>query len=338
MARLPHQNKLYCLMQGIRLTDSGDPGSPAVKLRQIRYFVAVYEEGSFTAAARRENATQSGLSMQIKDLEQALGVRLFERHPSGVSPTPIGRRLYEHSTRILREVSDIALDIASMSGAVTGEVHVGLMPTFTRAILAPALMAFAAEHPHVRVRVTEAYSGVLTQEIARQALDFAVVPPGHAVPGISSTYLGTDREYLVTATNTARTHLAPVELAREAGPIRLVVPGPTNARRGRIDRYLESAGVEVAETLEMDAMMGTLDLVARSGWVTILSGVLCAPDRDGARRKLHPLAGPPLTVDYVLIEPAARSLSQGARLFAEALSREMARLIEAAEPEQHQKT
>lgn len=307
-----------------------------LKLQQIRLFVAVYEEGSFTAAARREHATQSGLSMQIKDLETALGVRLFDRLPTGVVPTVVGRRLYEHAIRILREVGHLTDGIATLSGAITGEVHVGLMPTFTRAILAPALLSFSAAHPHVNVRVTEAYSGVLTQEVAKQALDFAIVPPGHAGRTIRSRRLGTDREYLVTRPDTNRTHLSPMELSRESIPIRLIVPGPSNTRRGRIDAYLETCGVPVAAILEMDAMMGTLDLVARSDWVTILSGVLCAPDRDGRTRKLHPLVNPELNVDYMLIEPSTRSLSPAARLFAEAITVEMLRLIDQATCSGHQ--
>jgi DNA-binding transcriptional LysR family regulator len=301
-----------------------------LKLQQIRYFVAVYEEGSFTAAARREHATQSGLSMQIKDLEMTLGVRLFDRLPSGVMPTVIGRRLYEHATRVLRDLDHLADDIATLSGAITGDVHVGLMPTFTRAILAPALLSFSAAYPHVNVRVTEAYSGVLTQEVAKQALDFAIVPPGHAGTTIRSCRLGTDREYLVTRADTDRPHLSPIELSRESKPIRLIVPGPSNTRRGRIDAYLETCGVQVEAILEMDAMMGTLDLVARSDWVTILSGVLCAPDRDGKARKLHPLVNPELQVDYMLIEPSTRSMSPAARLFAEAITVEMQRLIDEA--------
>lgn len=302
-----------------------------LKLQQIRHFVAVYEEGSFTAAARREHATQSGLSMQIKELETALGVRLFERLPSGVVPTVIGRRLYEHATRVLRNVSQLTNEMVSLSGAVTGEVHVGLMPTFTRAILAPALLSFAAAHPFVSVRVAEAYSGVLTQEVAKQALDFAIVPPGHAGSTIRARRLGTDREFLVTRPDTSRPHLSPVDLSRETTPIHLIVPGPSNARRQRIDAYLEACGVPVAAVLEMDAMMGTLDLVARSDWVTILSGVLCAPDRGGETRKLHPLANPELHVDYMLIEPSTRSLSPAAQLFAEAISVEMQRLIDEAD-------
>ncbi|WP_170984301.1 LysR family transcriptional regulator [Rhodoligotrophos defluvii] len=298
-----------------------------MKLSQIRYFVAVYEEGSFTAAARRENATQSGLSMQIKELEAAMGAVLFIRQSSGVVPTRIGNRLYEHATQLLRQVSDIKQDISTMAGAVTGQVHVGLMPTFTRAVLAPALLRFTTQYPHVNVRITEAYSGVLSERVADRTLDFAMVPAGQTVPGIASRYLGTDREYLLTSVATDREHLSPVRLAEEKRPLRLIVPSQANARRIRIENYLQSIGARVSALLEMDAMMGTLELVAKSEWVTILPGVLCAPDQDGRVRKLHPLVDPVLDVGYVLIEPATRSLSPVARLFADALAEELERLI-----------
>jgi LysR family tcuABC transcriptional regulator len=61
-----------------------------IPLRQIRAVIAVCEEGSFTAAAQRENATQSGISQHVAAAERALGVRLFERTPGGVKPTPAG--------------------------------------------------------------------------------------------------------------------------------------------------------------------------------------------------------------------------------------------------------
>src|SRR4051794_41847017 len=66
----------------------------AIPLRQIRAIIAVCEEGSFTRAAERENATQSGISQHVAAAEQALGVKLFERTPNGVTPTPAGLRYY----------------------------------------------------------------------------------------------------------------------------------------------------------------------------------------------------------------------------------------------------
>lgn len=305
----------------------GETFHSLMKLHQLRYFVAALEEGSFTAAAQRENATQSGLSMQIKELEERLGVRLFDRNTAGVVPTVAGRRLYQRATGILREVHDASAEIAGIGRAVSGTVHVGLMPTFTRSALTPALIAFTQAYPHVNITVTEAYSGVLAQEVARQALDFAIVPPGHAVPGIESRYLATDREFLVTRAGTGRQHLSPVALARLGEPLTLIVPGQANARRARIEAYLEACGVKLADMMEMDSMMGTLDIVANSDWSMIASGVLAAADLDGRERTLHPLAEPALSVDYVLIEPGASTLSAAAQLFADSLVGEIGELI-----------
>ena len=66
-----------------------------IPLRQIRAVIAVCEEGSFTRAAERENATQSGISQHVAAVERTLGVRLFERTTGGVTPTPAGLRYYK---------------------------------------------------------------------------------------------------------------------------------------------------------------------------------------------------------------------------------------------------
>ncbi len=287
-----------------------------MKLRQLQFLVAVYEDRSFTAAARRSNATQSGLSMQIKDLEERLGVRLFDRSSTGVTPTSAGERLYRRATRILREVSAIHNDLEALSGEVRGTVHVGMMPTFTRAVLAPVLDRFARQYPHLEVKVTEAYSAVLGGEVANGNLDFAVVPPGRDIPGIRAQHLDTDVEVFVTSTDTGRRHLDPIDLSKCA-PLKLALPGPSNARREKIDTYLKTYGVRIDTVMELDAMMATLDLVARSEWTTILPGCLCLPDIDQPKRKLHPIVRPPLAVDYILIEPASQILSPAAQLFSD---------------------
>src|ERR687887_2769243 len=67
-----------------------------IALRQIRAVIAVCEEGSFTRAAERENATQSGISQHVATVERALGVKLFERSARGVVPTPAGLRYYKN--------------------------------------------------------------------------------------------------------------------------------------------------------------------------------------------------------------------------------------------------
>ncbi len=293
-----------------------------LNLRQLRFLVAIHEERSFTAAARRVNATQSGLSMQIKELEERLGLRLFERSSTGVTPTTAGDRLYERATRILREVSAIENDVQALSGQVSGTVQVGMMPTFARAVLAPVLERFARHHPHVEIKVTEAYSAVLCEEVTNGHLDMAIVPAGKLVPGLRAEHLATDVEVFVTSTNTKRKHLQPIDLS-QCKPLKMALPGPGNARRERIDTYLKTYGVPIDSIMELDTMMATLDLVSRSEWTTILPGCLCLPDIDKPNRKLHPITNPPLTVDYVFIEPASQSKTQAAELFASEITKEI---------------
>jgi LysR family nitrogen assimilation transcriptional regulator len=285
-----------------------------MKLRQLRFLVAVYEEKSFTAAARRSHATQSGLSMQIKDLEERLGVRLFNRSSTGVTPTSAGEKLYQRATRILRDVSAIQNDIEALSGEVSGTVRVGMMPTFARAVLAPVIERFARKYPHVEVKITEAYSAVLNGEVAGGNLDIAVVPPGRDLSGIWAEHLDTDVEVFATSPDTNRTHLEPIDLST-CGPLKLALPGPSNARREKIDTHLQTYGIRIDKIMELDSMMATLDLVARSDWATILPGCLCLPDIDRPNRKLHPIINPPLTVDYILIEPVSQTQSRAAQLF-----------------------
>jgi len=174
--------------------------------------------------------------------------------------------------------------------------------------------------------VLEAYSSHLCSEVAKGAIDFAVVPATDGMQQVQATPMGTDREYLVSSPGHGPTHLESVRL-RELAPLRLVLPSRANARRVRIDAYIAANGVEVEEILELDAMFGTLDLVSNSDWMTILPGILCAPDADGKERALHPIEAPVLTVDYAMIEPSAQTLSEAASVFATILQEELDRTL-----------
>jgi LysR family nitrogen assimilation transcriptional regulator len=291
-----------------------------MNLRQIAAFVGVYEEGSFSKAAKRLNLTQSGLSMQVQNLEAVSGVQLFERSPRGIVPTFAGQRLYARAVEILRQLDGARTELKTLSAGVSGTLRVGLMPTFTRGVLAPALVGFVQDYPNVTVRVVEAYSAVLTEAVASGELDFAVVPRAPHRDGLRTRHLGTDREVLVRRPGSASQHLQPVSL-KEMGPLRLVLPAKGNARRDAFDDYAEMHGLDIEAIIEMDAMIATLGFVANSGWSTILPATICLNDLGGTVRTLHPLADPVLTVDYVLIEPAKSVMTPVAALFLERLER-----------------
>ena len=158
------------------------PGS----VRDLTLFVAVYEERSFTAAAERERATQSGVSQHIRKLEDTLGVRLFTRSKGQVQPTPAGDALYLKSIDILRLYDAAKKSVRSYGKGLEGQLVVGLMPTMTRSVLAPVLARFVADNPNVSVNVIEAYSATLTQQVRAAEIDFAIVPAFACPPGLTA--------------------------------------------------------------------------------------------------------------------------------------------------------
>lgn len=283
--------------------------------RGILLFVAAYEERSFTAAAVREAATQSGVSQHVRKLEERFGARLFTRDGGRVSPTPAGDRYYLRCLEVLRAHAAAAQVLRDCSAGLSGEVTAGLMPTVTRCALAPALARFADDHPNVSVRILEGYSGALTDQVRQGALDFAVIPDFPGLPGLVSHPFATTPEVLVSASGP---HAEPVHLA-SLGPLSIVLPGPANTRRRTVEGYLRSCGATVARTITLDTMMATLDLVATTEWVAVLPGVLMARDRVQGRHAVRPLASPPLSLDLVTVEASRRPLSPVALAFREAL-------------------
>ena len=158
-----------------------------IALRQVRAVIAVCEEGSFTRAAERENATQSGISQHVAAVERALKVKLFERTRTGVTPTPAGLRYYRRCVEAVGMLDTAGEEARTPASFLTGDLRIGLMPTFTRAVLGPTLDDFVAAHPDVRLHIVEGYSGLLTDMVLADELDFAVVPAFEVLKNVGVT-------------------------------------------------------------------------------------------------------------------------------------------------------
>jgi LysR family transcriptional regulator, nitrogen assimilation regulatory protein len=298
-----------------------------IALRQIRAVIAVCEEGSFTRAAQREHATQSGISQHVAAVERALGVKLFERSTAGVVPTPAGLRYYRRCVEAIGMLETANEEARALAGLVTGDLRIGLMPTFTRAVLAPTLEYFVPRYPEVRLHIFEGYSGVLTEMVRSDELDFAVVPAFEGQIGLKSRLLVRDREILISGRQRGLEPLSPVRLS-ECAPLKVVVPGPDNIRRRNLETYFQSHGIEVAAMLEMDAMIGTLEFVARSDWVTVLPSVISVNDISKGDLVVNLIVDPPLHIDCVVIQPTRRTLATQARLFLDRFEAEVTHIHE----------
>ena len=292
-------------------------------LTDIRIFVAAYEERSFTAAAIREHATQSGVSQHIRKLEETFGVSLFTRSKGQVAPTPAADAYYERCIKVLRCLAAGKSAVKAFAG-ISGDVHVGLMPTMTRATLAPSIRRVVESHPNVVVHVVEAYSRILTEKVVTGELDFAIVPAFVGGPGLKVQPFLQTWETLV-ASPTRGSHLRRVRL-RDEPPLRLVLPSAINTRRGSLETYIRSNEVSVERMLEMDTMMGALDLVATSDWATIVPALMMNGDIGSDQFSIRLIVDPVATLDLVLIEPMRRSLTPAAQVFLDIVKAEALRL------------
>ena len=109
-----------------------------VTLRQLRSLAALAEEGHFGRAAAAVNVSQPALSVQIRELEAALGARLIERGARGVVVTPTGREVVQRARRILDEVSEIE-QVARWDRGLAGRLRLGVVPTVAPYLLPSAL-------------------------------------------------------------------------------------------------------------------------------------------------------------------------------------------------------
>jgi LysR family nitrogen assimilation transcriptional regulator len=234
-------------------------------------------------------------------------------------------RYYKSCVEAVGALENAAEQARALAGQVTGDLRIGLMPTFTRAVLAPVLEDFVPRCPEVRLHIVEGYSGSLTDMVLDEELDFAVVPAFEGTIGLKSRLLVRDREMLISGPRRGFAPLAPLRLS-ECAPLKFVVPGPDNIRRRNLETYFQSHGVEVAAMLEMDAMIATLEFVARTDYVTILPSVISINDVGRGELIVNPIVAPELHAEFVVIQPTRRTLSTQARLFLERFEQEVSHI------------
>ena len=286
----------------------------SVSIKQLKAFVAVVEEKSFSIAAERLNATQSGMSMLVQNLEISIGKQLINRVPGKMILTESGKTFYNYSLDILKLMEKALIEVKNDTEELTGTFNCGLMPTFTRSALPITLSKFLIDHPNVDIKVTEAYSGVLEEMVRSNKLEFAIVPSVKNPTGLNVDFVSSDINLLVTSKNSNFLHLQPINLSSIKN-IKIILPGPDNSRRIALNQYFSTHNISILKKLEMDGMIGTLEMIASSDWCGILPSALCDLDLSGELRTLSPLVSPSLVTDYVIITSASKELSPAAQLF-----------------------
>ncbi|MER5750127.1 LysR substrate-binding domain-containing protein [Streptomyces sp. NPDC002088] len=144
-----------------------------MELRHLQHFVAVAEDQHFTRAAERLMVSQSGLSASIRALERELRAPLFVRTTRRVTLTEAGRALLAEAERILAQVRAAHEAVAAVQGVLRGTLALGTEQCIAGVQVAALLAAFRRRHPDVEIRLRQAGSGALAEEVAAGRLDLA---------------------------------------------------------------------------------------------------------------------------------------------------------------------
>ncbi len=147
-----------------------------LELRHFRYFLAVAEEGHFGRAADRVCVAQPAISRQIQQLEEELGVRLFDRARQGTKLTDAGRQLAVRTKALLRELHSAVSEIREVAGAIPAVVRVGFVEmSFYSGIIPAFVQRFRSTHPNVRVELVPASSAQQRQMLEAGAIDVGLM-------------------------------------------------------------------------------------------------------------------------------------------------------------------
>jgi DNA-binding transcriptional LysR family regulator len=210
--------------------------------RRLQVFHAVAKHLSFTKAAEALFMTQPAVTFQIRQLEEHLNMRLFDRAHGRISLTPAGAVALEYADRILALSSELDTRLKEMSGQVAGPLLIGASTTIAEFLLPQVLGEFKARHPAVVPRLFVANSEAVQARIAERTLDLGFIEGESHLPSLVTDVCCDDELHVVCAPSHPLAKLASVT-AKALMEHAYISREPGSGTREVIDSYLQKAGV-----------------------------------------------------------------------------------------------
>lgn len=163
-----------------------------ITLRQLQAFCTVARLGSFTKAASALHTTQPALSVQISQLEDTLGLRLFDRTTRAVTITRVGEELLPRAERTLAELAGIVDSAKGLGSRSTGRVVVAALPSVASSFLPEAIASFRKTFPNIDVVLRDGLGGQIADLLRSGEVDFGVTGEAASDAELHFTVLGAD--------------------------------------------------------------------------------------------------------------------------------------------------
>lgn len=239
-----------------------------IKLKQLIYLKKVIEVGNITRAAEQLYVAQTALGIQIRNLEDELGVRLLDRHSRGVTPTPSGILLVEHTEEILARVEEAQSAVMASAGKTERSISLGLTPSIIRLVGDDIIMELANSTPDVTLSIVEDFSFILMRQLGQGELDCALTYAPDIDPSIESMALLEEDLFYLTAPHPEHDD-SPIPF-REVLQAELALTGRNDAVFQIVERNAKRLGLPLNVAYEVQSIRAVKNLVAKGVAATVM--------------------------------------------------------------------
>jgi DNA-binding transcriptional LysR family regulator len=295
-------------------------------LRQLQAFAAVAELGSFTAAAGKLHLTQSALSVLVRELEQQLGARLFDRHTRRVLLTEAGTEFLPRATRVLADLDEAVAEVGALRDKRRGHLRLAMPQLMASTLGARAIAAFHSRHPDVGIELHDTPTDQIVAVVLSGRVELAIsveVPSGDDIEG---RVLLRDRHWLVCP---PRHPLAALSRVRWKDLQGHAFIAPTRDFMGWLTPVLPSVDLlpQVAHTV---AYVSTALGLAAAGLGVTMVPTYGQPLARAWGLVCKPVVAPVFERDVQIYAARGRQLSPAAQAFVQTLMAEAAVVPEAS--------
>ena len=287
-----------------------------LRLRDLDILMAVIETGSMGKAAKRLNVSQPAVSKAIVELEDALGVQLFDRGRRGVVPTPYGLALRKRGVAVFDDLRQGIEDIEFLSDPTKGDIRVGTTEPIMAAILSPAIDMLARKYPRMFFHIVAGDTATLYRDVAERNIDLAVCRMiGNLPDELSAETLFDDSVAVMTTADnplTRRRHLTLADLMNEPW-----VLFPYESFFGDViaDIFRANGHEPPRLTVSTLSIHAQNELLATGRFLTVLPSFMLRVRGQRLRLKALPVALPNAPMPIGLITVRNRTLTPTAQLF-----------------------
>ncbi|MQA19798.1 LysR family transcriptional regulator [Rugamonas rivuli] len=217
-----------------------------LKTRQLLLLIALDEQRNIHRASEELHMTQPAASKQLKDLEEMLGVQLFDRLPRGMEPTIYGETMIRHARMALTSLSLAHEDIVAIKAGLSGQVDIGTIMTPGIALLPQAITRTKLQAPKLRIGVEMEQSNILLEQLQRGRLDFMIgrIPERQSAEGLSYEELGDEPACAVVRPGHPLLKVRNLSL-RDIASQPWILPSQGSILRARCELMFRRAGLEV---------------------------------------------------------------------------------------------